>query len=58
MKSLADYVKEMETNEVIELDPQTFKYADALTESMRHCEDPFEREIKRLDFQMNPAEPT
>ena len=57
LKATADFVKEMDQIDVLQLDP-TFKYAEGITRLVRDVEDPFEREIKDLVFQQNPAEPT
>lgn len=56
LKATSDFVKEMDTIDILQLDP-TFKYADGITRLIRDVEDPFEREIKDLRFQQNPAEP-
>lgn len=45
MKAVQDYVHDMEAENVIELDAATFHYAEELTQTMRNCEDPFERDI-------------
>jgi len=58
MRAVSDYVEEMEADNVIELEASTFNYAETLTQTMRTCEDPFEQDIKHLEYQMNPAEPT
>ena len=45
LREISDYVKEMDTIDVIKLDPATFKYADNLTKILRDVEDPFARDI-------------
>jgi hypothetical protein len=57
LKATGDFVREMDQIDVLRLD-STFKYADGITRLIRDVEDPFEREIKDLQFQQNPAEPT
>lgn len=51
LKEVADFVTEMDTINVLQLNPATFKYADGLTQLMKDCEDPFQRDIQSLVFQ-------
>lgn len=51
LSEVSEYVKDMDTIDVLLLNPATFKYADGLTKVMRQVEDPFEREIAGLTFQ-------
>lgn len=41
----------MDTINVVQLDANSFKYADGLTQLMKDCEDPFQRDIQKLVFQ-------
>lgn len=45
LRKVSDFVKEMDTIDVLQLDPATFKYPDGLTHVMREVEDPFKRDI-------------
>ena len=58
MKKQEDHVLEMDNTDVLQLDPATFNYHDGLTQIFRSCEDPFAKDIVKLTFQQNPAEPT
>lgn len=58
LKAMNDYVSEMETINVLELNAATFKYPTGLTQILKDCEDPFQKDIANLVFQQNPAEPT
>ena len=40
----------MDTIDVLKLDPATFKYADGLIRVFRDVEDPFSRDISKLEF--------
>lgn len=42
----------------IELDPATVNYKDCLQDSFKNIEDPFEREIRELNYDQNPADPS
>ena len=44
-------VEEMDANELIELDPATFKYEAGLIEVYRQCEDPFSNELASVKFE-------
>lgn len=58
LRDVSNYVKEMDTIDVLQLDPASFKYPDGLTRVLRDVEDPFSRDIANLVFQQNPANPT
>ena len=51
LAAVSEYVNDMDTIDVLQLNPATFKYAEGLTKVMREVEDPFERDIKGLTFQ-------
>ena len=55
---MSEYVTEMDTIDVLQLDPTNYKYADGVTKVFRDCEDPFKRDIAELKFERNPSEPT
>lgn len=58
LQEVTNYIQEMDTINVLQLNAASFKYADGLTQLMKDCEDPFQRDIAKLVFQQNPAEPT
>jgi hypothetical protein len=41
LKRISDFVTEMDTINVLSLNPINFKYADCLTQVMKDVEDPF-----------------
>jgi hypothetical protein len=41
LKRISDFVTEMDTINVLSLNPVNFKYADCLTQVMKDVEDPF-----------------
>lgn len=45
-----EHIAEIESNEVIHLDPSTFNYHDGLVEIFRSIEDPFSKDITKLVF--------
>lgn len=47
MQVISDRVAEMDNNNVVQLDPSTYKYAQGLRQLFRDIEDPFVKEISQ-----------
>ena len=58
LNNLNAYLAETEKMNEIELDPATVNYKDCLQDSFKNIEDPFEREIRELNYDQNPADPS
>ena len=52
------FLAETEKMNELEMDPSTVNYKDCLLESYKQIEDPFDREIKELNYEQNPGEPS
>jgi len=52
------YIAEKERIVELHLTAQTVSYKDCLVDAYRGVEDPFESEIKGIEYNQNPAEPS
>ena len=54
---LNKYLVESDKTIELNLDVHTINYKDNILETFKLIEDPFEREIKEMNFDQNPGEP-